>query len=126
MNIEEFRELCLSMPDVKENCPWSAPKYQNLITYTVSNKWFCLLDIENKFCDLKCSPDLIPALLEKYRGAQPAWHMNKKHWIKIGLSSDLSDAEIRSLVKNAYTLIVSSLPKSKRPLQDDVGRAEKS
>lgn len=43
MNVEDFRELCLSMPFAKENAPWSEPKYEDLLTYTIGDKWFCLL-----------------------------------------------------------------------------------
>lgn len=114
MNIEDFRNYCLSLPQAKENCPWAEPQYQNLITFTVAEKWFCLLDIENKFCDIKCAPENIEELQAKYKGVQPAWHINKTHWIKILLDSDVPSREIENLVKNAYDLIVKSLAKSKR------------
>ncbi|MCH5217559.1 MAG: MmcQ/YjbR family DNA-binding protein [Muribaculaceae bacterium] len=114
MNIEDFRNYCLSLPQAKENAPWTEPQYQNLITFTVADKWFCLLDIENKFCDVKCSPENVEELQATYKGVQPAWHMNKTHWIKIVLDSDVPENEIESLVKQAYELIVKSLTKSKR------------
>lgn len=114
MNLEDFRNYCLSFPQAKENAPWTEPRYQNLITFTVADKWFCLLDIENKFCDVKCAPENVSELQEKYRGVQPAWHMNKTHWIKVDLDSDVPDREIENLVKQAYDLIVKSLTKSKR------------
>ena len=114
MNIEDFRNFCLSLPQAKENSPWSEPQYQNLITFTVADKWFCLLDIENKFCDVKCAPESVTLLQEKYHGIQPAWHMNKTHWIKIVLESDVPEQEIENLVRQAYGLIVKSLPKSTR------------
>ena len=114
MNIEEFRVYCLSLPKVKENAPWTEPQYQNLITFTVADKWFCLLDLENKFCDLKCPVEQVSELQDKYNGIEPAWHMNKTHWIKVMLDSDVPASEIESLVKQAYKTIVSSLTKSKR------------
>ena len=114
MNIEDFRSYCLSLPLAQENAPWKEPKYQNLITFTVADKWFCLLDIENKFCDVKCAPENVEKLQVKYNGILPAWHMNKTHWIKIVLDSDVPDKEIEDLVKQAYGLIVSGLAKSKR------------
>lgn len=114
MNIEDFRDFCLSLPAAKENAPWTEPQYVNLVTFTVADKWFCLLDIENKFCDVKCNPDLVEELQDRYSGIQPAWHMNKKHWIKIVLDSDVPQSEIESLVHNAYDLIVAELSKAKR------------
>lgn len=56
MNVEDFRELCLSMPFAKENAPWSEPKYEDLLTYTIGDKWFCLLDLKEERCNLKCEP----------------------------------------------------------------------
>ena len=41
-------------------------------------------------------------------------HMNKTHWIKVVLDSDIPKAEIEHLAKQAYETIVSSLTKSKR------------
>lgn len=114
MNIEDFRNYCMSLPKANENSPWTEPQYQNLITFTVAGKWFCLLDIDNKFCNLKCVPESIVDLQEDYHGIQPAWHMNKTHWIKVVLDSDVPDKEIESLVKQAYDLVVNTLTKSKR------------
>lgn len=88
MNVKEFRDFCLSLKGVQENAPWTEPKYQNLITFTVGEKWFSLLDIDNKFTNLKCDPDMIFELHDKYSGCFPAWHMNKKHWIGVRLESD--------------------------------------
>lgn len=114
MNIEEFRNQCLSFPQAKENAPWNEPQYQNLMTFTVADKWFCLLDLDNKFCDLKCPVEQVAELQDKYKGVEPAWHMNKTHWIKVILDSDIPKAEIEALVKQAYNLIIASLPKSKK------------
>lgn len=115
MNIEDFRNYCLSLPGSQEKAPWKEPRYRNLITFSVSDKWFCILDLENKFCNLKCAPARVEELLNEYSGARQAWHMNKKHWVSIILDSDIPDREIRELVDGAYNLIVGSLPKSKRP-----------
>lgn len=114
MNIEDFREYCLSLPQAKENSPWTEPQYQNLMTFTIADKWFCLLDLENKFCDVKCAPEKIAELQERYRGIEPAWHMNKTHWIKIVLDSDVPTEEIEVLVKQAYDLIVANLSETNR------------
>lgn len=115
MNIEEFREFCLSLPQVKENAPWTETRYQNLVTFTIAGKWFTVLDLENKLCNLKATPETITAMQERYVAAFPAWHMNKSHWLGITLDSDMPDSQIKLLLTNAYNLIVSSLPKSKRP-----------
>lgn len=114
MDLESFRDYCLSLSGSTENSPWTDPRYQNLVTFSVAGKWFCLLDIENKFCDVKCNPSSVDELQDRYSGIQPAWHMNKTHWIKILLDSDVPQSEIQSLVGNAYNLIVARLSKLRR------------
>lgn len=114
MNVEELREYCLSLPKTEENAPWTEPQYQMLVTFTVGGKWFCLADVENKFIDVKCSPENIAEMLDKYTGAFKAWHMNKQHWLGVRLESDVPDDVIRRLLKEGYELISSSLPKKKR------------
>lgn len=114
MNIEEFRMVCLSQSCARENAPWADPRYQNLITYTVAGKWFCLLNLETKACLIKCRPDEVIELQDRFMGIEPAWHMNKKHWIGLELKSDVPDDEIRRLVHQAYSLVVARLTKSAR------------
>lgn len=114
MNIEYFRELCLSLYLAKENTPWSEPEYEDLVTYTVADKWFCLLNLDEKRCNLKCAPDQVVDLQDRYDGVESAWHMNKKHWIGLHLDSDVPDSEIVNLVNQAYGLVVNSLTKKKR------------
>lgn len=114
MNVEDFRELCLSMPFAKENAPWSEPEYEDLLTYTIGDKWFCLLDLKEKRCNLKCDPENILDLQEAYKGIVPAWHMNKKYWFTLYLDSDVQSMKIEELVRKAYSLVVKKLTKAKR------------
>lgn len=114
MNIEDFRELCLSFPQSEENAPWADTKYQSLITFTVAGKWFCLTDMDEKRCNIKCRPEQVAELQDQYRGIELAWHMNKTHWIGLYLDSDVPEAKIRELIKEAYELIVRKLSKAKR------------
>lgn len=114
MNIEDFRDLCLSMLYVKENAPWNEPEYEDLVTYTIGDKWFCLIDLKEKRCNLKCEPDKILDLQDTYKGIVPAWHMNKKYWFTLYLDSDVPDAKIEELVHKAYSLVVKKLTKAKR------------
>ncbi len=114
MNIEDFREFCLSLPAAHEKAPFSKPEYQNLITFTVGDKWFILLDLDKKACNIKADLETITRAQEKYTGAVNAWHMNKKHWLGIMLNSDIPDSEIKHLVTNGYNLIVKKLTKATR------------
>lgn len=116
MNVEQLREYCLSLPLVKENMPFAKHEYADLVTFTIAGKWFCLLDLQNKRINVKCDPDVCLDMRDKYQGAFPAWHMNKKHWLGIMLDSDIPYSVTEKLLYDGYKLIISKLPKKDRDI----------
>ena len=49
MNVEEFREYCLSLPGVSEKMPFLnvADRYsRDVLCFYVGDKWFCFVNIE--------------------------------------------------------------------------------
>lgn len=114
MNVEDFREFCLSLPAAVERAPWSDPSYQSLITFSIGDKWFTLLALDEERCNIKVNPQTVIEMRERYDGAHPAWHMNKTHWLGIILDSDIPDDKIRELVREGYDLIVKRLTRAKR------------
>ena len=111
MNIEEFREYCLSLKGVHEKMPFpNVPdKYsQDVLCFYVASKWFCFVNIEVfDFCCIKCNPDEMEELRATYTGIKPGWHMNKKHWISVHFNQDVPD-------KKSYDIVVKSLTKKER------------
>lgn len=123
MNLEELRDYCLSLPATEENLPWTEPQYQMLATFTVGGKWFCLVDMDRKFIDVKCDPEKVAEMQTLYEGAFPAWHMNKEHWLGVRLESDVPDNIIRELLHDGYELIVAKLPgKIRESLTSDMNK----
>ena len=61
MNVEEFREYCLSLPGVSEKMPFPnvADRYsRDVLCFYVGDKWFCFVNIEVfDFCCIKCRPE---------------------------------------------------------------------
>ncbi len=49
MNIEEFREYCLSLGEVKEKMPFGkfAQRFDSLLVFYVLDHMFCFVDIED-------------------------------------------------------------------------------
>ena len=92
MNIEEFREYCLSFKGVHEN-----------------------IEISD-FCCIKCNPDESGELQTEYTGIRPGWHMNKKYWISVYFNQDVSDDKIKELVSNSYDIVVKSSTKKEREM----------
>ena len=120
MNIEEFREYCLSLKGVHEKMPFPnvADKYsRDVLCFYISDKWFCFVNIEVfDFCCIKCDPDESGELQGQYAGITPGWHMNKKYWISVYFNQDVPDEKIKELVSNSYDIVVKSLTKKEREM----------
>lgn len=118
MNVEEFREYCLSLKSVNEKMPFPnvSDKYsQDVLCFYIANKWFCYVNIELfDFCCIKCSPNESEELQARYAGITPGWHMNKKYWISVYFNQDVPDDKIKELVSNSYKIVLESLTKKER------------
>lgn len=118
MNIEEFREYCLSFKGVHEKMPFpnvTDPYSRDVLCFYIGEKWFCFVNIEIfDFCCIKCQPDKIGELQTDYIGIKPGWHMNKKHWISVYFNQDVPDKKIKELVENSYNIVIKSLTKKEQ------------
>ena len=112
MNIETFRDYCLSKPAATEGTPFG-PDH---IVFKVEGKMFALaaLDEVPPSVNLKCDPDLALELRDRYEQVRPGYHMNKKHWNTVELDGVIPEMEIRKMIDHSYDLVVGSLPKSRR------------
>lgn len=118
MDIEEFRDYCLSFAGVHDAFPFgkATSEYdRNLLVFYVGDKWFCFVNaVVFDFCNVKCVPDKIRALQERYEGITPGYHMDKKYWISVHFDRDVPDAVIRELVRRSYEEVAAHLPKKQR------------
>lgn len=111
MDIEFFREYCLSKPHVIEDFPFD----EKVLVFKVAGKIFTLTDIEDftEF-NVKCDPEKAQELREKYTAVKPGYHMNKKHWNTISIFEDADTNLLLEWIDDSYNLVVSSLPKKTR------------
>jgi predicted DNA-binding protein (MmcQ/YjbR family) len=116
MNIEEFRDFCLSLKGVTEHLPFD----DRTLVFKVMNKMFALADIEQfERINVKCEPALAEELREKYASVQAGYHMSKKHWNTILIGGELNDQELQHWILHSYQLIVAGLPqKVKQELEN--------
>lgn len=118
MNIEDFRAYCLSLKGVTEKMPFdkAASEYdRNILVFSVLDKWFCFVNVDVfDFCNLKCEPDQINELQDRYAGIRPGWHMNKRHWISVCFNQDVSDIKIKELVRRSYEIVMASFTRKQR------------
>ena len=111
MNIEVFRDYCLSKKGVTESFPFD----NKTLVFKVGGKMFALADVEEfSFANLKCTPEKAIELRETYTGIKPGYHMNKTHWNSIMVNEDVPSNLFLELVDLSYVLIVESLPKKLR------------
>lgn len=111
MNIEQFRDYCLSFPNTHEGTPFDGffsrrRDPHSVLVFFVGEKMFCYFDI-NTFdrCTIKCAPEEIAELKERYNGIGNPYNGNPKYWISVEFNSDVSDALLRELVKRSYDLV---------------------
>lgn len=111
MNIEEFRDFCLSLPDTYEKMRFSGffKNADSILVFYVGTKMFCFFDI-NKFdkCTLKCNPDEIEQLKANYQAVEDPFNLSKKYWVGICFNEDMPDDKIKAYVKQSYDLVASS------------------
>ncbi len=108
MDIESFREYCLSKPMVTEEVPFGP----DTLVFKVAGKMFALADIEQfESINLKCDPELAIQLREQYPDVTPGYHMNKKHWNTVNTSGLIGDELFRQWIDDSYDLVVKGLPK---------------
>ena len=118
MNIEEYRDYCISKKGVIEGFPFN----ENTLVFKVMNKLFALTNIDKfDFINLKCSPEKAIDIREVYPGVTGAFHMNKAHWNSVSTKGDINDELIYQWIDDSYDLIVSSLPKK---LQEELEKGE--
>lgn len=111
MNIEDFRELCLSVKGATECFPFD----KTVLVFKVMDKMFAFISLEPKdgnfFTNLKCDPEKAIDLRERYNGIEAGYHMNKKMWNSVYLDSDVPDSLIRELVLHSVEEVIKKLPK---------------
>lgn len=103
MNIEEFREYCISKPGVTEEFPFDA----NTLVFKVMGKMFALTDLVDEFSlNLKCDPEHAIELREQFPAIRPGYHMNKVHWNTVKMDGSLNQKLILELIDHSYQLVV--------------------
>ncbi|MCG9971651.1 MmcQ/YjbR family DNA-binding protein [Christiangramia crocea] len=118
MNIDTFRNYCLSKKAVTEHLPFGP---DNLV-FKVMGKIFSIVSLDEipLRANLKCDPDRAIELREEYDGSiLPGYHMNKQHWNTLVLDNRLNPELVFGLINHSYELVVNSLSKKlKKEFED--------
>jgi len=108
MNIESYRNHCLSKRGVTEEFPFD----ESALVFKVAGKMFSITNVDNFVSfNVKCDPEHAIELRECYAAVLPGYHMNKKHWNTILVDGTVPDDTLASWIDDSYDLVVDKLPK---------------
>jgi predicted DNA-binding protein (MmcQ/YjbR family) len=112
MNIEEFRDYCLSKKYVTECFPFN----ETTLVFKVANKIFALSGLEHhpSTVNLKCDPEKSIELRAEYPDIIEGFHMSKKHWNTITIEGNISNEMLKDLINLSYDLVVKGMTKKKQ------------
>lgn len=107
MNIELFRDYCITKTGVTEEFPFGP----DTLVFKVGGKIFAITDLESfESINLKCDPRLAVELRERYINVIPGYHMNKKHWNTVIIDELLDDRLVFQWIDHSYDLVFRGLP----------------
>ncbi|MEE9348627.1 MAG: MmcQ/YjbR family DNA-binding protein [Flavobacteriaceae bacterium] len=115
MNIEQFRDFCLSKKGVTEHFPFD----ESTLVFKVMHKMFALTSVTspNFRVNLKCDPERAIELREHYeQSIIPGYHMSKKHWNSVFPNIEFDTAFFIELIDHSYDLVVAGLTKKDKTL----------
>ena len=114
MDIDTFRNYCLSKKGVSESLPFD----ENVLVFKVLSKVFALTNLAQKpmAVNLKCDPEKSIDLRELHPEITPGYHMNKKHWNTVLFESNLPSTLLYQLIDHSYELVVAKMTKKEKTL----------
>ena len=108
MNVEEFREYCLSLPDVTEATPFekfSKGRFTILVFY-VNSHMFCYFNVDDfSNITIKCHPSEMAELKEHYQAIGEPFNGDKRYWISVQPNMDIHDEALKELVRKSYEIV---------------------
>lgn len=113
MNIETYRQYCLSKTGVTESIPFS--KLPDVLVFKVAGKMFTATDI-NTFASfsIKCDPDTVEELRATHPAMEEPSYFSKKHWSRVVMDGSIPDDLLYTWLDTSYNLVVANLPKAAR------------
>ena len=105
MNLESFREFCLSLPSATEEIKW-----QNNLCFLIGNKMFAIaiLDENPTAISFKTNPKDFDILVEK-PDFVPAPYLARYKWVTVEDIEAISPQKLQHLVRQSYDMVKAKL-----------------
>ncbi|WP_372638074.1 MmcQ/YjbR family DNA-binding protein [Fodinibius sp.] len=112
MNIEDFRDFCLSFKGTTEDYPFED---KDILAFKVMDKIYAIADAGKfKNIELKCDPVKASMLRNLYKEVQPSRHMDKRQWNMIRPGGALDEELIKEWIKDSYSLVVEGMSRKEQ------------
>lgn len=112
MNHQHIEPYLSGMPAAAATLPFGP----EVVVYKVLGKMFAMVYQRDSitYLTLKAAPGDVSFLVDEFRTITRGYHMNKKHWITIGLSGEVDDGMLQDLITRSWQLVVAKLKKTDR------------
>lgn len=112
MNKEKIEEILSNFKGSESSYPFGP----EALVYKVMGKMFALVSQGEGVprVTLKCIPEDGAMLVGQFESVVPGYHMNKKHWVTISLTGEMSKELLSELAIESYNLVVSKLTKKEK------------
>ena len=107
MNIEDYREYCLSLgADVEEKLPFQKFKSgDGVLVFYVMGHMFSFFDCNDfSVISMKCQPERIEDLKAQYDCIGNPYNESPKHWIGLTPNTAADDL-LQELTRNSYDIV---------------------
>lgn len=113
MNIETYRNYCISKNQATESFPFSG--LPNVLVFKVAGKMFTATDISTfGSISVKCNPDIIDELRSIYPAFTNHTYFSNKHWGNVLMNDSIPDTQLFEFIDMSYDLTVAKLTKKLR------------
>jgi predicted DNA-binding protein (MmcQ/YjbR family) len=104
MDIETFRDYCLSLNGTTEGMKW------DLLCFMIEEKIFVLTSLDDGRLCFKCDPDDFDALVSR-DGITQAPHFARRQWIAIDDLEVMPENELKERISASRSLVLNKLSK---------------
>lgn len=105
MDIEMFREYCLSLPGTTEDLKWG-----DNLCFLIEAKIYVMTSLDSGSIVFKCDPEEFEELTAR-DGIKQAGHMAKGQWVALENFDVLPAHELKSRIASSRALVIKKLPK---------------
>ena len=116
MNIEDYREYCLSLStDIEEKLPFQKFKSgEGVLVFYVMGHMFSFFDCNDfSVISLKCQPERIEDLKAQHECIGNPYNESPKHWIGVNPNT-VPDELLKELTRNSYEIVKAKYRKVKK------------